>query len=212
MRRLGQTWMCNQIIAPPATGQSTRSAEQADLNQKPYIRPYADGDIKDVVRLFVDINRELAPADMKKDVERYIALCLDQEVTRIPAYYDRGKGGSFWIAQLGSEIAGNYGLEPTTTGDLEIRRMYVAPQFRRRGVARAMMGHARDCARTQGARKLVLSTSELQVAAINFYLAEGFTLVGSRRATEQTTRTIGGGLEHYDFEWTVSGLDPHVGF
>lgn len=202
--------MCNQIIAPPVIGQSILGSEQPDRNQKPLIRPYADGDIKEVVRLFVDVNRELAPPDMKMDMERYIALCLDQEITRIPAYYDRAKGASFWVAQLGAEIAGNYGLELTAAGDLEIRRMYVAPAFRRRGVARAMIGHARKYARAQGVRKLVLSTSELQVAAINFYLAEGFTLVGSRRAIEQTTRTLGGGLERYEFEWTVSEADSNV--
>ena len=55
-------------------------------------------------------------------------------------------------------------------------------------------------ARDLGFAKLVLSTAEVQKAAIAFYRKAGYALVGSERADSMSTRTVGGGLTRFHFE------------
>lgn len=59
--------------------------------------------------------------------------------------------------------------------DLEIKRMYVAPDARGLRAADALMAEIEDAARSLGARRLVLHTGERQLAAIRAYERQGFT-------------------------------------
>ena len=57
-----------------------------------------------------------------------------------------------------------------------IQRLYVRPQARGLGLARALMQHAADHARAQGYRRLVLDTDKQQLEpAYRLYRALGFT-------------------------------------
>ncbi len=56
----------------------------------------------------------------------------------------------------------------------EVKRMYVAPDSRGRGVASALLGAMEDAARGLGARRLRLETGVEQPRAIAFYRREGF--------------------------------------
>lgn len=62
-------------------------------------------------------------------------------------------------------FAGDYG---------EIKRMYVRPAFRGRGLAKAMLDHLADYARTQGVGRLRLETGIHQHEAIGLYERAGF--------------------------------------
>lgn len=139
------------------------------------IRPFADADQQAVRDLFVRINRELASPEMREAFEAYIARSLAEEIGRIHAYYAERKGG-FWIAEdPDSGLVGMFGLESgPEDGTAELRRMYVDPQARRRGVARAMLRRAEEEAVSAGHHRMVLSTSELQKAALAFYRAAGY--------------------------------------
>ena len=77
--------------------------------------------------------------------------------------------------------------------------MYVQPSARRRGVARAMLAHAEAEARRAGYRRIVLSTSELQQAALAFYRGAGYEALGQERATAATNKTVGGGIRRFHF-------------
>ncbi len=56
----------------------------------------------------------------------------------------------------------------------EVKRMYVAPAARRRGLARAMLAHLEVTAREAGADTMVLETGTEQPAAIRLYLESGY--------------------------------------
>jgi GNAT superfamily N-acetyltransferase len=59
----------------------------------------------------------------------------------------------------------------------EVKRMYVAPGARRRGLARRILAHLEETARDQGAAALVLETGIEQPEAISLYLACGYRSV-----------------------------------
>jgi GNAT superfamily N-acetyltransferase len=50
----------------------------------------------------------------------------------------------FWVAVEGTQVVGMFGLEPSSTGAMELRRMYVNPDARRRGIASSMLQFAKD--------------------------------------------------------------------
>lgn len=59
----------------------------------------------------------------------------------------------------------------------EIKRMYVAPAARRRGLARAMLAHLEQTAREAGADVMVLETGSEQPEAIAMYVAAGYAAI-----------------------------------
>jgi GNAT superfamily N-acetyltransferase len=59
----------------------------------------------------------------------------------------------------------------------EVKRMYVAPEARRRGYARQVLGHLERTARDAGADVMVLETGTMQPEAIAMYEAAGYELV-----------------------------------
>jgi putative acetyltransferase len=170
------------------------------------IRSYDDRDGPAVRALFIRINRELAPEAMRDQFEAYIAQSLQEEIDRICAYYAE-RDGSFWIAEEAGMLLGIYGLERVDRRSAELRRMYVALEMRRRGIARAMLGHAERRCRECGFHTLTLSTSELQTAAIALYHASGFRLVREEVASTRTNKTVGAGLRRFHFEKTLTPDD-----
>lgn len=61
----------------------------------------------------------------------------------------------------------------------EIKRMYVAPTVRGRGLARLMLAHLERTAAEAGARVMVLETGSAQPEAITLYESSGYTRIES---------------------------------
>jgi GNAT superfamily N-acetyltransferase len=176
----------------------------AEASARPVlIRQYRDTDKDEVRRLFIRINRQLAPEGMREAFEDYIEQSLREEIERIPAYYGE-RCGSFWIAEEAGALVGMYGLERIGPASAELRRMYVAPEAQRRGIARAMLDHAEHTCREAGLETLILSTSELQ-AALALYRASGFRLVREEVASTRTNKAVGSGLRRFHFEKQLTG-------
>jgi GNAT superfamily N-acetyltransferase len=66
-----------------------------------------------------------------------------------------------------------------TTRTAEIKRMYVAPPFRGRGVARTMLAHLERAAAEAGALAMILETGTAQPEAMALYESAGYTLIPS---------------------------------
>ena len=146
------------------------------------------------------VNRELAPVEMREAFERYIEVALREEIDRIGDYYCPADGSRFWVVFLDGSLAGMFGVERLDKHRAELRRMYVAPAQRRKGLARRMLYHAERFCRQAGYEVLVLSTSEVQDAALALYRAAGFTPVGEETAEAQSNKTVGGGIKRFKFE------------
>ncbi|WP_280362291.1 GNAT family N-acetyltransferase [Nocardia wallacei] len=74
-----------------------------------------------------------------------------------------------------------YGPEPVghaairwNGGDLELKRMFVRPDQRGRGISDLLLTAAENTAREHGVSRLVLQAGHLQPAAVRFYLRRGY--------------------------------------
>ena len=162
------------------------------------IRSFLAKDGVAVHDLFVRVNRLLAPPAMAGMFEEYISRSLTEEIDRVIDYYAERRGG-FWVAVVEEEIAGMFGLEPWMEGAMELRRMYVDPALRRRGIARKMLRFAEDECRRRNCPRMDLSTSELQEDALRLYRNLGYMLVHEEIAAEQSNKILGGGIRRYYF-------------
>jgi GNAT superfamily N-acetyltransferase len=163
------------------------------------IRPFAAADAASVRDLFIRVNRMLAPPHLKDAFESYIGRALSEEIDRIAEYYGE-RSGAFWVAVGDGAVVGMFGLEPAGGAAMELRRMYVDPTARRRGIARRMLAFAEDECRRRRATRLELSTSELQREALALYRNSGYTLLREEIAEAASNKTLGGGIRRYYFE------------
>ena len=171
------------------------------------IRAFQPTDAEAVRRLFIRVNRELAPPDQRAAFETYIEASLHDEIDRIDDYYRSDNGGEFWVVCRGDALAGMFGIERLVPRRAELRRMYVTPEFRRQGLAKRMLVHAERYCRDAGFEELVLSTSEVQEAALAFYRAAGYRQTHEERAETRSNKTVGSSIRRFHF---VKPLKPSL--
>jgi ribosomal protein S18 acetylase RimI-like enzyme len=82
--------------------------------------------------------------------------------------------GGFLIAWLGEQAVGCGAVTLLEPGVGELKRFYVRPEWRRRGIARRLLDELEAVARSQGCALLRLETGTRQPAAIALYLAAGY--------------------------------------
>jgi putative acetyltransferase len=104
-----------------------------------------------------------------------VGSATDADVSRLPASYTE-RGGRFWVARdHDGRLLGTAGLMPLEDPALlELRKMYLAPSARGRGVGRALLDEALGFARASGAARVVLDTTDAMKRAIAFYERAGF--------------------------------------
>lgn len=84
------------------------------------------------------------------------------------------EGVDFFIIRVESAAAGCGAVKFFGTDYAEIKRMYVRPQFRGLGLAKAMLAHLEDFARGRGIRVFRLETGVDQPEAIGLYERLGY--------------------------------------
>jgi GNAT superfamily N-acetyltransferase len=91
-----------------------------------------------------------------------------------PAQFE-SPDGAFLVAWLDGRPVGCAGWR-SHNGDsvAEVKRMYVAPEARGRGVALALLRALEDSARTAGRKRIVLETGHRQPEAIALYVKAGY--------------------------------------
>jgi GNAT superfamily N-acetyltransferase len=82
--------------------------------------------------------------------------------------------GAFMVARLDATPVGCGGLRRYADGVGELKRMYVAPPWRGRGIARAVLGRLEARAAELGYRRLLLETGLRQPEAMGLYASAGY--------------------------------------
>ena len=97
-----------------------------------------------------------------------------------PGYFEPPQG-AFFVGYLADEPvatgAWRRRTDVTALGSAdsaEIKRMYVAPAGRSRGLARAMLAHLEDTAREAGVEVMILETGTGQPEALALYASSGY--------------------------------------
>ena len=113
---------------------------------------------------------------------------LDRDFAGLCAHYRRGRG-ELWIARVGSAIVATTAildLGGGAGGDAELKRMFLDPAMRGRGVGRGLLDVAIAHARASGFDRIVLDSTRDMRAAIGLYRAAGFREIsdynGNQRA------------------------------
>ncbi len=90
-------------------------------------------------------------------------------------------GGLFVVAYLERIPVGCGGYRRLEEGTAEVKRLFVEPAGRRRGVARAVLGYLHQQATVAGYRRMWLETGTLQPEAIALYQSVGYQSTGYQR-------------------------------
>jgi GNAT superfamily N-acetyltransferase len=86
----------------------------------------------------------------------------------------RPPGGAYYVGYEGDESVAGGGLRRLGDGVAEIKRMYVRPAARSRGVAAELLQALEDAARSLGYSATRLDTGPKQVHAQRLYRAAGY--------------------------------------
>jgi GNAT superfamily N-acetyltransferase len=127
--------------------------------------------------------RDLIRAHIEAHSEAHDATATAVLLGALPAPYLPPKGG-LWLAWDGSEAAGCVALQALTPDIAEVKRMYVRPVSRGRGIARALAERVIAEARALGYERLRLGTLTTMHAAQNLYASLGFRPIAPYRAIE----------------------------
>src|SRR5665213_552852 len=85
--------------------------------------------------------------------------------------------GTFVVARLDGVAVGCGAIRRLDEGTAEVKRMFVKPELRGRGVAKQLLDRLEGDARAMGVNRLVLETGIHQAEAIGLYRQAGFTPV-----------------------------------
>lgn len=80
------------------------------------------------------------------------------------------------------EEPGGFALIRSIAGETELLTIAVAPEDRRRGLGRAILNRAMECARARGADRIFLEVAADNGAAVRLYDTAGFVRIGRRPA------------------------------
>jgi GNAT superfamily N-acetyltransferase len=105
------------------------------------------------------------------------------DAARLPGPYIAPRGG-LWLAVAGETAVGCVALRPMPEGVGEVKRMFVDPAWRGRGVGRALMETVVEAARLRGYRRLRLGTLQEMTVAQAMYRSLGFAEIERYRQDE----------------------------
>jgi GNAT superfamily N-acetyltransferase len=105
------------------------------------------------------------------------------ELDRLEQHYGDGSG-ALWLAHLGDVAVGTVALRCHDDATAELKRMYVRPVARRRGVAAGLVAAVLDAAAARGCRRVWLETLRGPMdPAIALYRRHGFAEIRSGGVT-----------------------------
>ena len=139
------------------------------------IRPSQPVDAPRIADLVSGILKREFPADQKA----YPA----EDLQRIAEHY-QGPGSTFLVAEDGRKIVGTCGVKQESPKTAILRRLFVDPSCRGKGVGSLLLKEALEFCRAQGFREVVIRTSSNMGQAIRLCSALGFK--------EQGRWTLGG--------------------
>lgn len=152
------------------------------------LRPARDDDAEGLIALIGGCFAEYEGCAMDIDG-------IDSELKAIATNFSRA-GGKFWVledAASDNRIAASVGLSPSGTmeeGVIELKKLYVSAEYRRRGIASRLLDLVLDEARATQAPAIDLWSDSRFVEAHTFYAHHGFTKLPETRDLHDPSNSI----------------------
>src|SRR4029079_11427002 len=108
---------------------------------------------------------------------------ISEIIEKLPSPYTPPSGG-LWVAWDGDEAVGCVALQSLSSDTGEVKRMYVRPEYRGKGIARELARLVIDEARSRGYARLRLGTLASMLPAQNLYMSIGFVPIEPYRNVE----------------------------
>ncbi|MCS6848812.1 MAG: acetylglutamate kinase [Anaerolineae bacterium] len=142
------------------------------------------------------MNIEIIEATSPEQIEQFRALLLEyfqerpngfsermaQDLRDLPGRYAAPRGGMFLALCDGRPVA-TAAWTQHTPALVEMKRVYVQPEHRRKGIARALSQHVIEIARARGFAQVAISTWADATDAIALYRKLGFTEIPPFKAS-----------------------------
>ena len=106
---------------------------------------------------------------------------FEKEMEEFPLHYARPEG-RILVAVEGGEAVGVVGLRRFSDKTCELKRMYVRPEFRGKGIGRLLAARAIQEAQEIGYTRMRLDTLARLKEAVSLYKSLGFEEIGPYRA------------------------------
>jgi GNAT superfamily N-acetyltransferase len=159
---------CN-LVPDPGQVVAAAEAELADLAARTL------GVEDDAVVLeAVPFDSDLATSLIAEVQQEYVRRYGGQDDSPIDPEEFAPPGGTFLVARGGATAIGCAGMRRHDDGTVEVKRMFVRPEHRRKGHARRLLAAVEENARAQGFRRVVLETGIVQPEAIALYTSAGY--------------------------------------
>ena len=157
------------------------------------IREYESADYAVVRTLFTNgLIKLVYPKGF--DIQPYISESLNTDLSTIESTYLEEDGSNFWVAVADDVIIGMTAIKKITADTAELRRMSVSESSRRSSVASNLLKTAENFCINHEYDILRLTTTTVQIPAINLYQKNGF---------EEYDRTVHGLITAVHFKKTL---------
>ncbi|MDQ2068957.1 GNAT family N-acetyltransferase [Natronospira bacteriovora] len=115
----------------------------------------------------------------------------DRDVVEVSQHYS-DRGGEFWVIELDGRLVGTAAFFPLHDRPevAEIRKMYLLPEARGKGLGRWLLKLLEDRARERGFRYARLETAAVLKEAIALYESAGYTTASDAVATRRCDRVL----------------------
>ena len=114
----------------------------------------------------------------------------DRDLVDIAASYQRPGGAFRVLADASGNIAGCGGLYPQREREAEIRKMYLIPAMRGKGLGLTLLRNLVDIARAKGVERITLETKTVLREAIAMYQRFGFREIHLEHRTPRCDRAF----------------------
>lgn len=158
------------VVTDAAGFVSAAEGELAEL-----VRRTIAVDDEAVVLEAVPFDSDLAAALVAEVQQEYVKRYGGHDETPVDTGEFAPPDGSFLVARVGAVAIGCAGMRRHDERTVEVKRMFVRPEHRRRGHARRLLGAVEDAARARGYRRVILETGLAQPEAIALYTSAGYT-------------------------------------
>lgn len=137
------------------------------IEHGPYLlRPFSSNDAPFIVPVVFQVLEEYGLIPEPEGV--------DKDLYNIEHYY---KNGFFGVVEYKGNIVGTFGMGLISQGQCEIRKMYLLPEHRGKGLGKQMLHYLLALAKENSCISVGLETASVLQEAVQLYLKNGFRLV-----------------------------------